>query len=91
MAILVRIARIIGLVDEIFQFPQRRGQQRLIRAHTDVMAVNLEEAYLRHTEDFALGLEAQEFYERLLSDDVDACRLNEQPGFRAGPGRSSAR
>src|SRR6478672_11683123 len=84
MAILVRIARTICLVDEIFQFPQRRGQQRLIRAHADVMAVNLEEAYLWHTDNFALRLEAQELYERLLGDDVNA-RPHQRPnGRRAG-------
>src|SRR6516165_3559270 len=84
MAILVRIARIIGLVDEIFQFSQRGGQQRLIRAHTEVMAVNLEEAYLRHTVDFALRLEAQELYERPLGNDVNARSHQQLNGRCAG-------
>src|SRR6516162_10839529 len=91
MAILVRIARIIGLVDEIFQFSQRGGQQRLIRAHTEVMAVNFEEAYLRHTDDFAPWLEAQELRERLLghlaTDSVDAGLHQQTNGGYAGPSK----
>jgi hypothetical protein len=36
------------------------------------MAVNLEEAYLRHTNDSALRLEQQELYERPLGNYVNA-------------------
>src|SRR5262249_8167769 len=87
MTILVRITRIIDLVEEIFRLPHRRGQQRLVRAHADIMAGNLEEADLRHAEDFPLRLEAQELYERLLGDDVNARSHQRLNGRGARPGQ----